>query len=602
MSSRVGVILGRVLLLILAAVGLLWPHALEWVPDSSSPPADPVVITDYRAQFDVSANGDLSAVEDITADFPAGRHGIFRFWDVADQADPGVRYIPTVAGITVDGMPAQYETYWPRSTGQRFFVAKIGDPATYLTPGEHRYRISYTIPGVISPAGAAAGATFASSEASGDGPFGSTFLWEVVASGWQMRMARATVTINLPEPSPWVQCSVGPAAAARACAISGVGTQTVTVSAEGLAPRSGIVVSAAMGADAPERSTLPWSVAWDPILGRSVPLVVLVGLASGVALLAGAAWSRATREEPPGFPVQYTPPDGLGPVQVVFMHTEGVGPNPLVSTLLHMAERDLVRLESAAAASWSITGIAAPEAWEAQDSVTQSVADSLGLRHGATIWVSKQSVTSGKILKSATEAIGPAVRGWGVRAGYVHSAPSELGGRVLWLACAGLAVLGFLGLLWPTMSGLPFAMFAVGGVGLLATGVGRRRTTAGRLVWSRAGGFERLLSTPSAGDRFDFAARADLFIAYVPYAVAFGVADKWAAKYRAAVGVDPPVPIWYPYHGATSAGFYSGGDFDTFSSTLSSSISAYTASQSSSSGGGGGFGGGGGGGGGGGSW
>ncbi len=60
------------------------------------------------------------------------------------------------------------------------------------------------------------------------------------------------------------------------------------------------------------------------------------------------------------------------------------------------------------------------------------------------------------------------------------------------------------------------------------------------MVWSRAGGFQRLLSTPSAEDRFDFSARTDLFIAYVPYAVAFGVADRWAEKYRVSHPVRAP--------------------------------------------------------------
>ena len=114
-------------------------------------------------------------------------------------------------------------------------------------------------------------------------------------------------------------------------------------------------------------------------------------------------------------------------------------------------------------------------------------------------------------------------------------------------ACA-LAAIGFLGWLGgPTLHGLPFAAFALGGVGLQQSGVGARRTALGRGIWSRAGGFERLLSTPSSEDRFDFAARKDLFIAFIPYAVAFGVADRWADKYRVATGQEPPIPGWYPY-------------------------------------------------------
>ena len=84
--------------------------------------------------------------------------------------------------------------------------------------------------------------------------------------------------------------------------------------------------------------------------------------------------------------------------------------------------------------------------------------------------------------------------------------------------------------------------FAIGGASLLATGCEHQRTKAGRDLWSRVGGFRRILSTPSAKDRFDFSGRKDLYTAYIPWAVAFGCADQWAAKYRIEIGQEPPVP------------------------------------------------------------
>jgi uncharacterized membrane protein len=146
-----------------------------------------------------------------------------------------------------------------------------------------------------------------------------------------------------------------------------------------------------------------------------------------------------------------------------------------------------------------------------------------------------------------------------------------------------------------------FALFASE---LLAPGSGTKRTAAGRDLWSRIGGFRRVLATPSSEDRFDFSGRKELYTAYIPWAVAFGVADEWAEKYRIETGEDPPLPLY-----ATSGFAYGNGGFassmaDDFSTTVGSAISAYEATQSSSSGSsGGGFsGGGGGGGGGGGSW
>ena len=187
----------------------------------------------------------------------------------------------------------------------------------------------------------------------------------------------------------------------------------------------------------------------------------------------------------------------------------------------------------------------------------------------------------------------------------VNSGLGGLGTTVI----AGSFVLVLVIAIWNPLNmsvlGLIPGLFALFGAGLAVTGSGTKRTRAGRDVWSRAGGFKRILSTPSAEERFDFSGRQELYTAYVPWAVAFGCADEWAGKYRTEMGSEPPVPS---YFGHAYAGAYVGsavssmvGDFE---STVSSAISSYEATQkSSSSSGGGGFsGGGGGGGGGGGSW
>lgn len=602
MSSRALAIGGRIVLILLTTVGLLWPLAGSLVTTPSGAADDPVVITELRAAFTVAADGHMSVTEQITADFPYYRHGIFRYWDVSDPSDPSARHVPTIREITVDGAAAEYETYW--EDGDRFLVAKIGDPDVYLDAGEHTYTISYAIDGVISAPTAGSAGTYASSEGQEVTDPGSVLYWNVVAQGWEMAIQRARIAIALPGPSGVVQCSAGTASGPGPCGITGAGTPNLVLTAQDLPPRTGMTVRATMAEPAPDRPGLPWSVRWDPILGRSVGAVIVVILASGGALVGGVLWGRSGHEDSPGFPVQYAPPNGLGPVQTVYMATESDGPAPLVATILYLADRGFVTLENPGADSWRIVGRAQDAQWGVLDPAAQAVGRSLGIRSPGATFSADGSIKAGKTLKEATTALPAAVSHWASSAGLVRAAPNEYLGRAAWVVAVLLAALGFSGLGWPTMWGLPFAAFAIGGVTLLATGVGRRRTAAGRIVWSQAGGFERLLSTPSAEDRFDFAARTDLFIAYVPYAVAFGVADRWAEKYRVNTQSEPPIPAWYPYYvGSQHGGFYSGSQFDSFDSAVSESISAYTASQSSSSsgGGGGGFGGGGGGGGGG-SW
>ena len=97
--------------LVLIAIGVLWPLVIKG--ESEALPADdPVVFSNYTADFVVNAEGRLDAVETITAEFPSGRHGIFRYWDVANPNSPGVRQTPEITSMMLDGQPAPYQMLW----------------------------------------------------------------------------------------------------------------------------------------------------------------------------------------------------------------------------------------------------------------------------------------------------------------------------------------------------------------------------------------------------------------------------------------------------------------------------------------------------------
>jgi uncharacterized membrane protein YgcG len=126
-----------------------------------------------------------------------------------------------------------------------------------------------------------------------------------------------------------------------------------------------------------------------------------------------------------------------------------------------------------------------------------------------------------------------------------------------------------------------------------------RRTAAGRELMHRALGFAKYVQTGETRQQ-EFAERAQIFTAYLPYAIVFKCVDRWAWAFR---DIDTQ---------AATAGFYTGATaFDatrftssmsSFSSSLSSSLASTPGGSGSSGFGGGGSSGGGGGGGGGGSW
>ncbi|MFM8597684.1 MAG: DUF2207 domain-containing protein, partial [Mycobacterium sp.] len=570
-------------------LGLLHP-ALSGSTSQSGPVSDPVVISTLRADIAVDRDGLLQATETITAEFPMLRHGIFRYWDVGNPNDPHVRQVPDVLEISLDGQPVPYEMLTEQYG--RFVVAKIGDPTVYLSPGTHVYRIRYTVPGVLDRGSVGENREFASR--AGDPAAPSVFFWNVVAPAWNNEILRADVAITLPGRVPGAQCSVG-TGVGRGCAGLRVDGERVELSATDLAPRTPVTVRAGVEVPTPPRAELPWSTRWDGVLGRSVAAMAWVLGLAAAAGLGGFLWLRSTVEPSPGFPLQYAPPTGLGPVQCEYIRTEKVPGEGLTATLFHLAERGVLTLGEAGPKKWTVRSTGDAGAWDGVDPVSQAVGAALGLDEPDGVFHANGTVTAGGKLSRAKIDMAAAVRDWALDGGLIEKHRQEL-----WLRLANaVALVGtIVGFASPTFGGmtlwgLPFALFFLMSLRSWRAGVGTRRTAAGRQLWSEAGGFHRLLATESAESRFDFSGRRDLYTAYVPFAVAGGAAAVWAAKYQAATGEVPPQPGWY--HSSSGTGWTSssagGASFDSFESALSSSIVAYTASQSSSSSGGGGGGG-----------
>jgi hypothetical protein len=597
--------------LALITFGLLWPLVFKGGSQASDID-DPVVFSNYKVNAVVDRVGDMNAVETITAEFPGGRHGIFRYFDVANQNSLRVRQKPEITSILLDGQPAPYQMLW--EDGERFRVAKIGDPDQYLTWGTHVFEIRYTIPGVLDPGNTGANKQFAAATGQ-QSASPSVFFWNVIAPSWNNRIERADISVSLPGQVGRAQCSVG-YGVGRACEVLTVSGDTVELSAENLPPRTPVTVRAGVDVPTPPRLSLPWPYPWDRILGQSVTGVLWVAGLTAVFALGAFLWYRTTVEPSPGFPLQYAPPPGLGPVQLEYIRTETVPKDGLTATLFYLAERRLIDLRQVNDKQWNIRGIGEPRAWADVDPVSVAVGSALNVMQPGTEFEAKKTVTSGQKLDKAKTDMAKAVAKWALDNGLLVRRKRELWVRTANAIAVILAVCGFFRWGFPTtMWGIPFAAFFLFSLGSWAHGVGTRRTAAGRELWSRAGGFHRMLATDSAETRFDFSARKDVYTAYVPFAVAAGAAALWAKKYETSTGTPAPQPDWYNSSSSTGWGFAGGSggpSFDSFESALSSSIGAYTASQSSSSsgggggfsdgGGGGGGGGDGGGGGGGGSW
>ncbi|MEO6511157.1 MAG: DUF2207 domain-containing protein [Nocardioides sp.] len=588
MKRVVGVVVWLVVL-----VGVMaWPAvSYNWAFGDST--YEETTIRSYDAAFTVDSNGDLHAVEKLVVDFPSsGKHGIFRFFDEADLSDKNARRVPHDVTVTRDGSPEPFTLLDERNG--RITNVRIGDANVFVDPREHTYVIDYRIDGVLEKGTAINGSTERTQ-----------LYWNLIPGGWLQSIEVAHLTVTLPVPASGVLCARG-VGADSGCTVEGDGTQRLTVDAESLSANTPITVKAGLDMPTPDRGeSVPWSARFDPILGRSprnLGIVVLLALLAGGF---GTVQARKVREKTPPYPLMYAPPDGIGPAQGAYLMTERTDKRYFVASIMEAAEKGAVTLDKPSDKAWTVTDTQGPQGWAGLDAVTQRVARLTGGPH-ESFTASPKDVSAGQTLQSELASFDTATKSWAKEAGFMQSAGLGcLGG--LFVIGGGVLALAIAGANWFDMNVIALipGLLAAGAAPVIGPGAATRRTATGRDLWSRVGGFYRVLSTPSSQNRFDFSGRRDLYTQYIPWAVAFDCADQWAAKYRAETGAEPPVPGYFPGYAGAHTGNYTDQMVNSFSSTVNSAISAYTATQSSSSsgGGGGGFsGGGGGGGGGGGSW
>ncbi len=171
-------------------------------------------------------------------------------------------------------------------------------------------------------------------------------------------------------------------------------------------------------------------------------------------------------------------------------------------------------------------------------------------------------------------------------------------GVLLLLAGIGAAILfGQFG--WGLL-GIPFAIL---GLGLIVTsGRFRTRTALGSAVLAETRGFELYLRTAEA-NQIKFEEGVDIFSRYLPYAMVFGVADRWAKVFAdlGAMGLYEPNLSWYyganlynSYAFGTALGNLSHGFNNAMAEASAAAAAAQAQNATGSSSGFSGFGGGGG--------
>lgn len=573
-------------------------------------------ITSYDTRLEVHADGKVRVTETIRYDFGSNdRHGIirriparFRYDDTRDRITP----ISDVS-VTRDGGSEKVV----RSSSGGYEELKIGNSKKIVT-GAHTYVLAYTIAGALNG--------FAEHD---------ELYWNAVGDEWAVPIGAATSTVTAPADVTRVTCFAGALNSHLPCDSATESGATAAFHQGRLASHQGLTIVVALPkgtvATAPIfarhrdlansfRAT-PWTI------GGAVALALLgTGAALGVAwrvgrdrryvgLLPGLVPEKGEQAEEkrkpvigkPPVSVEFVPPEKIRPGQVGTLIDERANVLDVTATILDFAVRKhlhIRELPKSKPQDWELTKLTDgdPAFLPYERTLFHAIfndRDKVRLSELRTTFARDLATVRGQLYTDM------------VTQGWYRTSPqrTRVAARVIAIvillvsvgatALLALAGLGLLGL------GLVAGAIAL----LVVAGRFPARTGKGSAMLESVQGFRLYVATAEA-EQIKFQEREQIFSAYLPYAMVFGLADRWAKTFASIADTAPDgaprgTPGLYWYTGAVGFSLVNFNEsIGSFTTTTAGAIVAAPAAAEGASGfsNAGGFSGGGFGGGGGGSW
>lgn len=538
------------------------------------------VISKFEATYNVSTDGEVRVQETIVYDFEGeARHGIFRTIENKHPQPASVwykrRYIDLeVSNVTKNGVPEPYVV----SNNFGNTEVKIGNEVVTLDGGVATYVISYTLKGALSY-----------------GDSGTELYYNVTGNDWEVPIQIAVVSVSSNNFGTKYECYQGIKGDTNSCTNTIKTDSAITFTANNLKPSEGLTIAAELDAEAIQ-TVANEQVTWI-LFGSIMATLWSIGLLFLVYRFRRSAYVLT--------PViaQYEPYKDFLPIHTGYLADNQLNPQDITAGVLYLAQQGFIKIVHTSKSvllvfkdtDYEIT-LLRPIAEVPTKFLTTVIKLFFKTDTAVGTTVTLESLqkdvakNAEKILHLHRDIEADLIE----RGFYTKSIPYI---KKLVTNTSALMLILFGGLLF-----VPNGIFIIMIVVLVTIICGAvvvfisRRTTTGYEAKNHLDGFKLFLSVTDK-QRFDFhnapEKSPELFMQYLPYAVALGVEDKWAKVFE---GITIPQPEWY-----------SGGSVNAFSAAaLSSELTNFSTSFSASSGvsgsSGGGSSGGGGGGGGGGSW
>lgn len=566
------------------------------------------IINSFDSNITVLKDGAIRVQERIDVDFGTlDKHGIYRDIPIiySGEKDNKVYTEINVTNVLQDGGNASYKLL---HENENYLRIRIGDADKYIS-GTHSYAITYTAKGVLR--------SFSDYD---------ELYWNVTGNYWEAPIQKATATVTLPKDGlQKAVCYAGFTGDTSTCAVSTSSSSANFSYNNILMPSEGMTVAVAYTKGMVPILTIARPKTFAEVLfsAESLMLFVFAFLVSVVGVVLtwwqngrDFWWNKKTPFDPDAkegirplgayepIIVEYTPPEKLRPAEIGVLMDERADTLDVTATIIDLAARNFL----------SITEI--PKKWlfgavdyelKKADKVTTGLLPYeeklLGylFDNGKSVKISSLKTTFYEDLRKVKEKLYEEV----LTKKLFASNPDTT--RTKYLA-GGIVLIVFAGIIFINGLAQEIAYLVSVGAGLALGGillmiVSRfmpRRSAYGRELYRRVRGY-RLFIEKVEKYRQPFFENKNLFNEVLPYAIVFGLAEKFAHAMQE-MGVKMDNPTWYHGSGVFNPILFT-SNINAFSTSVGSSIASSPKSSGFSSGsGGGGFSGGGFGGGGGGSW
>ncbi len=536
----------------------------------------------FAADIVVHDDASLTVTETITADFRSAKHGIFRNipWRYATD-EGGTMQVPlTIERVERDGKTEPYTT----SYIDDLLEVKIGD-ADVTIAGEHTYVIVYIVQAAVN---------FFDDH--------TELYWNATGNDWPVPLEAVSATVRL-EPTVLAEDIQG------RCLTGEVGstvencTATIAVSQASF-KAAGEPLTVVVGwpngiVTKPDNYDQLRSTAGTTAIERAFKYpVIFWGLNIIWPLFVGLwlwrHWYSRGKDAPGKGTIiaQYDPPESMTPGEMGTLFDEHANHRDVIATMVDLAVRGYLTITEVKTKKLIGTSTdfrldrLTPKGTTPLKDHEKKLLDGL-FSDGSSVTLSELKGTFADDVKKIQDHLYTQVRDQG----YFTANPNTV--RVIYIVVGlVLAGLGFLtivfGIVGPIVAGLLIAA-----VGPFMP----KRTVKGAAALWHAKGFKLFLEKAEKY-RIKWQEKENIFETYLPYAMAFGVADKWT---KAFADLQKEPPSWYHGSGNTFNTIMFWSALNSFSTASAKSFAPPAASGGSGFGGGG-FSGGGFGGGGGGSW